>query len=77
MTNVVYKSDHNQITNNISLNRKDDHKHKDLLKQKMMGISLLLISLISTFISGDGTAAVLLIPFSFWIILSKNKMFML
>ena len=44
-------------------------------KQKFMGLALLLVGLGSVFVEYDITAAILLVPFGVWLILSKTNLF--
>lgn len=45
-----------------------------MLKQKLMGLALIVISLATLPIENDATAAVMLVPLGIWLIVSKERL---
>ena len=54
------------------LQRKKE-KIKEALEQKILGITLATIGIISPFVTGDGTASIVLIPMGLAVVLGKIK----
>lgn len=53
------------------LQRKKE-KIKEALEQKILGITLVTIGIISPFVTGDGTASIVLIPMGLAVILGRK-----
>lgn len=44
------------------------------IKQKLIGLSLILISILSSIVDGEGTIGLLLIPLGIWLMVSKQEL---
>lgn len=44
------------------------------VKQKLIGLGMVLVSLLSSIVAGEGTIGLLLIPLGIWLMVSKQEL---